>query len=79
MIIEEYREENPYTPTDEEILENNKYWDVDMLEVANAETNKGIEYWKGRYKTASSWLGKWAAQTKIDRLKKKLHKYVDKK
>ena len=23
MLIEEYREENPYIPTDEEILENN--------------------------------------------------------
>ena len=31
MLIEEYREEHPYIPTDEEILENNSYWDIDYL------------------------------------------------
>ena len=43
MLIEEYREENPYIPTDEEILENNSYWDIDYLEEVNAKTNKGIK------------------------------------
>jgi hypothetical protein len=79
MLIEEYREENPYIPTDEEILENNSYWDVDYLEEANAKTNKGIKYWQERYANASSNMGKWYCQIRIDRLKKKLQHYVDKK
>jgi hypothetical protein len=79
MLIEEYREENPYIPTDEEIQENNSYWDVDYLEEANAKTNKGIKYWQERYVNASSNMGKWYCQIRIDRLRKKLHHYVDKK
>ena len=79
MLIEEYREENPYIPTDEEILENNSYWDIDYLEEANAKTKKGIKYWQERYANASSNMGKWYCQIRIDRLRKKLHHYVDKK
>lgn len=79
MLIEEYREENPYIPTDEEILENNSYWDIDYLEEANAKTNKAINYWQERYANASSNMGKWYCQIRIDRLRKKLHHYVDKK
>jgi len=79
MLIEEYREENPYIPTDEEIQENNNYWDIDYLEEANAKTNKGIKYWQERYANASSNMGKWYCQIRIDRLRSKLHHYVDKK
>ena len=79
MLIEEYREENPYIPTDEEILENNSYWDIDYLEEVNAKTNKGIRYWQDRYANASSNMGKWYCQIRIDRLRSKLHHYVDKK
>jgi len=79
MLIEEYREENPYIPTDEEILENNSYWDIDYLEEVNAKTNKGIKYWQERYANASSNMGKWYCQIRIDRLRSKLHHYVDKK
>ena len=79
ILMEEYREENPYIPTNEEILENNKYWDIDILEQANVKTNQGIKYWEDKYNNASSWIGKWACQIKIDKLQKKLHKYVDKK
>jgi hypothetical protein len=78
MLIEKWEEENPYIPTDEEILENNSYWDIDYLEKANAKTNKGIEYWQERYANASSNMGKWYCQIRIDRLRKKLHHYVDK-
>ena len=75
MLIEEYREEHPYIPTDEEILENNKYWDIDILEKANAKTNQGIKYWQERYDNASSWIGKWYCQAKLDKLYKKLKHY----
>ena len=79
ILIEEYREEHPYIPTDEEILENNKYWDIDYLEEANKKTNQGIKYWEERYNNASSNMGKWYCQIRLNRLYKKLHKYVDKK
>jgi hypothetical protein len=79
MLIEEYREEHPYIPTDEEILENNNYWDIDYLEEANKKTNQGIKYWEERYNNASSNMGKWYCQIRLNRLYKKLHHYVDKK
>ena len=79
ILIEEYRENNPYIPTDEEILENNSYWDIDYLEEVNKKTNKAIKYWQERYANASSNMGKWYCQIRIDRLRSKLHHYVDKK
>ena len=81
MLREEYEQHHPHHSEGlwEEInLENNSYWDIDMLEKKNAKTNQGIKYWEEKYKNASSWLGKWACQTKIDKLKKKLHTYENK-
>ena len=79
MLREEYEENNPRIPTEDELLENNSYWDIDYLEKANAKTNKGIKHWQERYDNASSWMGKWYCQIRIDKLRKKLHHYVDKK
>jgi hypothetical protein len=59
-------------------LEPHSYWDIDMLEKINAKTNKGIKYWEKRYAEASSWLGKWYCQIRIDKLKEKLHHYESK-
>jgi hypothetical protein len=75
MLIEKWEEENPYIPTDEEILENNSYWDIDYLEKANAKTNKGIKYWQERYNNASGNMGKWYCQIRLNRLYKKLKHY----
>ena len=79
MLIEKYEEEHPRIPTEEELLENNSYWDIDYLEKANAKTNKAIKYWQERYANASGNMGKWYCQIRIDILRKKLHHYVDKK
>jgi hypothetical protein len=78
MLREEYEQNNPhYTEGhwEEGVLENNSFWDVDYLEEANAKTNQGIKYWEERKSKASSWLGKWASQIRIDKLKKKLKHY----
>lgn len=75
MLIEKWEEEHPYIPTDEEILENNRYWDIDYLEQANAKTNKGIKYWQERYDNASGNMGKWYCQIRLNRLYKKLKHY----
>jgi hypothetical protein len=75
MLREEYEANNPRIPTEDELLENNSYWDIDYLEKANAKTNKGIEYWKERYNNASGNMGKWYCQIRINRLMKKLKHY----
>jgi hypothetical protein len=75
MLREEHEANNPRIPTEDELLENNSYWDVDYLEKVNAKTNKGIEYWKERYDNASGNMGKWYCQIRINRLMKKLKHY----
>jgi len=66
MSLEEWEEAN---------LENHSYYDIDILENANRETNKRIEYWQN-YKP-STWIGKWWKQIQINRYKKKLKHYVN--
>jgi hypothetical protein len=56
-------------------LENNSYDDIDWLNKANAPIYKEIKEWKERYDNASSWLGKWYCQLRIDKFKKQLHHY----
>jgi hypothetical protein len=78
MLREEYEENNPRIPTEDELLENNSYWDIDYLEEANAKTNQGIKYWEERYANASGNMGKWYCQIRINKLKKKLKHYENK-
>lgn len=75
MLREEYEANNPRIPTEDELLENNSYWDIDYLEKANRKTNEGIKYWEERYANASGNMGKWYCQIRINRLKKKLKHY----
>lgn len=60
---------------EEAMLENNSYYDIDILNKANAPIFRRIEEWEKKYETASSWLGKWYCQTQIDKWKNKLHHY----
>lgn len=53
---------------EEEMLENNSYYDIDMINKAE----KDIKYWENYQ--PSSWLGKWWRQSQIDKNKKKLNK-----
>jgi len=75
MLREEYEENNPRIPTEDELLENHSYYDIDILEKANRKTNEGIKYWEERYANASSNMGKWYCQIRINKLKKKLKHY----
>jgi hypothetical protein len=73
-----YEEQHPHHSEgiwEELNLENNSYYDIDILEKANKPINKKIKLWEGKYAEASSWLGKWYCQIQIDKLKKKLHHY----
>jgi hypothetical protein len=56
-------------------LENNSYYDIDMLEKINRPINKQIEQFIKKQKQASSWLGKWYYQIRINNLKEKLIHY----
>ena len=81
ILREEYEQQHPHHSEglwEELSLENNSYYDIDILNKANAKTNQGIKYWEDKKSEASSWLGKWACQVKIDKLKKKLQHYENK-
>ena len=60
------------------MLENNSYYDIDILNKANAPIHKKINEWKEKYNNASGNMGKWFCQLQIDKLTKKLHKYESK-
>jgi hypothetical protein len=77
-LKQEYFDRPRPAPTEDELLENNSYWDIDYLEEVNKPIHDKIEEWQDRYKNASSNMGKWYCQIQIDRYKNKLHKYVNK-
>jgi len=77
-LKQEYFDRPRLAPTEDELLENNSYWDIDYLEEINKPINDKIKEWQDRYKNASSNMGKWYCQIQIDRYKNKLHKYVNK-
>lgn len=60
---------------EEAMLENNSYYDIDIINRANAPIFRKIKKWEEKYDNASSWLGKWYCQIQIDKLTKKLHHY----
>ncbi len=81
ILREEYEQKIPhYTEGhwEEGVLENNSYYDIDILNNANKKTKQGIKYWKERYANASGNMGKWYCQIRINILKKKLHHYENK-
>ena len=63
---------------DDAMLENNSYYDVDIINKANAPIFRKIEEWEKNYANASSNMGKWYCQIRIDKLKAKLHHYESK-
>jgi len=63
---------------DEAMLENDSYYDVDIINKANAPIFRKIEEWEKKYANASSNMGKWYCQIRIDKLKAKLHHYENK-
>ena len=60
---------------EEAMLENHSYYDIDIINKANAPIFKKIEEWEKKYANASGNMGKWYCQLQIDKWKKKLHKY----
>lgn len=77
ILREELKHPPPYTEGiwEHNMLENHSYYDVDIINKANAPLFRKIEKWEVKYAKASSWLGKWYCQNQIDKLKKKLHRY----
>lgn len=77
-IVEQYKLEHPPTYTEghweDAMLENDSYYDIDILENHNAPIREEIRYWEEEYKPSSN-MGKWWASIQIERLKKKLKHY----
>lgn len=70
-------EDKPKTPQEEweeGMLENNSYYDIDMLQEYNAPILEEIRYWKEEFKPSGN-MGKWYASIRIENLKKKLKNY----
>ena len=63
---------------EEAMLENNSYYDIDLLHKHNKPIYKRIEQWEKKYDEASSWLGKWYCQIRIDKERAKLKHYESK-
>jgi hypothetical protein len=64
--------------SDNPMLENSSYYDIDIINKANKPIKRKIKQWEKKYAEASSWLGKWYCQIRIDKLKAKLHHYENK-
>lgn len=76
-LIEKARENRPSKFSEEDMLENNSYYDIDILEEANAPIKREINYWENVFKPSGN-MGKWWQSTRIQSLKDKLHKYKKK-
>ena len=63
---------------EEAMLEENSYYDIDILNKHNRPIYKKMEQWEKKYDEASSWLGKWYCQIQIDKLRSKLKHYESK-
>ena len=61
---------------EDELLENNSYWDIDILEKHNAPIREEIRYWAEEFKPVNN-MGKWYQQVRIESLMKKLKHYED--
>lgn len=62
---------------EEAMLENNSYYDIDILQEHNASILEEIRYWQEEFKPSGN-MGKWYASVRIENLKKKLHHYKNK-
>ena len=60
------------------MLENHSYYDIDILNKYNNPIRKNIKLWEQKKSEASSWLGKWYCQIRIDKLKETLEHYESK-
>jgi len=78
ILREQYENQHPHHTEghwEDVMLENDSYYDIDILNKANAKTLQGIKYWEERYANASGNMGKWYCQIRINNLKKKLKHY----
>ena len=58
---------------DDAMLENDSYWDIEVIENHNKPIKDQIKYWENYQ--AQNWLCKWWRQSQIDKLKKQLKHY----
>ena len=71
----QYLENPPHENLEEKMLENNSYYDIDILNEYNQPILDEIKYWEEEFKPSGN-MGKWYASIRIEKLKKKLRNYV---
>lgn len=71
------KEEEKRKEWEEAMLENNSYYDIDILNSHNRAILEEIKYWEEEFKPSGN-MGKWYASVRIERLKKKLKHYENK-
>jgi len=59
---------------EEDYLENNSYWDIDILNEYNKPIKDKINKWKEKQKN-SNWVYKWYCQIQINKLEKQIQHY----
>lgn len=74
-IIEKYESTPPPTYTeghwDDAMLENDSFYEIDMLHKHNKPILEKIKYWEEEFKPTGN-MGKWWASIQIGKLRKKL-------
>ena len=77
-LIKKYELENPppYTEGhwDDAMLENDSFYDIDILHKHNKPILEKIRYWQDEFKPSGN-MGKWWASVQIEKLRKQLKHY----
>jgi len=78
ILREQYEDQHPHHTEghwEDVMLENNSYYDIDLLHKHNKPIYERIIYWEERYANASGNMGKWWASIQIEKLRKKIKHY----
>lgn len=77
VLREEYEDQHPHHTEghwEDGVLEDNSYYDIDILNKANENTLKGIKYWRDEFQPSGN-MGKWYQSIRLQHLYKKLKHY----
>ena len=77
ILREQYEDQHPHHTEghwEDVMLENNSYYDIDLLHKHNKPIYEKIKYWEDEFKPSGN-MGKWWASIQIEKLRKKIKHY----